>query len=170
MCAIEARVGPVDVVVMIQGDEPMIHPDMLDEAVAPLAQDPLLQVVNLMAPIDAASAIDPNEVKVVVSRAGNALYFSRHALPWHRNGGAVDVFKQVCVIPFRRSFLSTFAALEPTNLERAESIDMLRALEHGYAVRMVKTAHTTNSVDTPEDLARVEALMERDELFARYGG
>lgn len=170
VCAIEARVGPVDVVVMIQGDEPMIHPDMLDEAVAPLAQDPLVQVVNLMAPIDAASAIDPNEVKVVVSRAGNALYFSRHALPWHRNGGAVDVFKQVCVIPFRRSFLSTFAALEPTNLERAESIDMLRALEHGYAVRMVKTAHTTNSVDTPEDLARVEALMERDELFARYGG
>ena len=170
VCTIETRVGPVDVVVMIQGDEPMIHPDMLDEAVAPLARDPVVQVVNLMAPVDAASAIDSNEVKVVVSRAGNALYFSRHALPWHRNGGTVDVFKQVCIIPFRRSFLSTFAALEPTNLERAESIDMLRALEHGYAVRMVRTAHTTSSVDTPEDLARVEALMERDELFARYGG
>lgn len=170
VCTIETRVGPVDIVVMIQGDEPMIHPDMLDEAVAPLARDPGVQVVNLMAAIDAASAIDSNEVKVVVSRAGNALYFSRHALPWHRHGDTVDVFKQVCVIPFRRSFLSTFAALEPTNLERAESIDMLRALEHGYAVRMVRTAHTTSSVDTPDDLARVEALMERDDLFARYGG
>jgi 3-deoxy-manno-octulosonate cytidylyltransferase (CMP-KDO synthetase) len=169
-CTIETRVGPIEVVVMIQGDEPMIHPDMLDEAVAPLAREPVVQVVNLMAPVDAASAIDSNEVKVVVSRAGNALYLSRHALPWHRNGGTVDVFKQVCVIPFRRSFLSTFAALEPTNLERAESIDMLRALEHGYAVRMVRTAHATSSVDTPEDLARVEALMKRDELFARYGG
>jgi len=168
-CTIETRVGPVEVVVMIQGDEPMIHPDMLDEAVAPLAREPVVQVVNLMAPVDAASAIDPNEVKVVVSRAGNALYFSRHALPWHRNGGTVDVFKQVCVIPFRRSFLSTFAALEPTNLERAESIDMLRALEHGYAVRMVRTAHPTSSVDTPEDLARVETLMQSDELSARYG-
>lgn len=170
VCTIETRVGPADVVVMIQGDEPMIHPDMLDEAVAPLARDPAVQVANLMAPVDAASAIDPNEVKVVVSRAGNALYFSRHALPWHRNGGTVEAFKQVCVIPFRRSFLSTFAGLEPTNLERAESIDMLRALEHGYPVRMVRTAHTTSSVDTPEDLARVEALMQGDELFARYGG
>jgi 3-deoxy-manno-octulosonate cytidylyltransferase (CMP-KDO synthetase) len=167
---LETRVGPVDVVVMIQGDEPMIHPDMLDEAVAPLAREPAVQVVNLMAPLDAASAIDSNEVKVVVSRAGNALYFSRHALPWHRNGRSVECLKQVCVIPFRRSFLSTFAALEPTSLEQAESIDMLRALEHGYTVRMVKTTHATSSVDTAEDLARVEGLIQGDELLARYGG
>ncbi len=80
-----------------------------------------------------------------------------------------DLFKQVCVIPFRRDFLATFAALESTALERAESIDMLRALEHGYDVRMVRTAHRTSSVDTPEDLARVESLMRGDPLLAVYG-
>jgi len=169
-CAIEALSGiPIDTVVMIQGDEPMLRPEMLDEALEPLDRDPCVQVVNLMAPIDVDAAADVNEVKVVVSRNGNALYFSRHALPWHRGPGVHDLFKQVCVIPFRRDFLATFAALESTALERAESIDMLRALEHGYDVRMVRTAHRTSSVDTPEDLARVESLMRGDPLLAVYG-
>jgi 3-deoxy-manno-octulosonate cytidylyltransferase (CMP-KDO synthetase) len=168
-CAIEQRVGTIDAVVMIQGDEPMIHPAMLDEAVAPLIREAHVDVVNLMAAMDAGAAVDPNEIKVVVAQNGNALYFSRHPVPWQQ-AGACDVFKQVCVIPFRRAFLSTFAALEPTNLERAESIDMLRALEHGYAVRMVKTAYATSSVDTPADLARVAALMQSDRLVASYGG
>jgi 3-deoxy-manno-octulosonate cytidylyltransferase (CMP-KDO synthetase) len=168
---IEARSGrSVDAVVMIQGDEPMVHPDMLDEALHPIAHEPGVPVVNLMAPIDAAAAADINEVKVVVGRDGRALYFSRHAIPWQRGPGRVDVFKQVCVIPFRREFLATFAALEPTPLERIESIDMLRALEHGYTVRMVRTAHATTSVDTPEDLARVELLMRGDRLLSCYGG
>ena len=155
---------------MIQGDEPMVRPEMLDEAVEPLVREPDVRVVNLMAEVDTSAAADTNEIKVVVGRNGNALYFSRHAVPWHRGPGAVEVFKQVCVIPFRREFLTRFAALEPTALERAESIDMLRALEHGYPVRMVRTAHATSSVDTPEDLVRVEALMRGDPLFARYGG
>ena len=162
--------APLDAVVMIQGDEPMVRPDMLDEALDPLERDPAVQVVNLMAAIDAKAAADANEVKVVVARNGDALYFSRHALPWHRAAGSADLFKQVCIIPFRRDFLTTFAALEPTALERAESIDMLRALEHGYPIRMVRTAHPTASVDTPEDLARVEALMRGDDLLASYGG
>ena len=153
---------PVDAVVMIQGDEPMVRPEMLDEALDPLERDPAVQVVNLMAAIDPNAAADANEVKVVVARNGDALYFSRHAVPWHRAAGSADLFKQVCIIPFRREFLTRFAALEPTALERAESIDMLRALEHGYPIRMVRTAHATTSVDTPEDLARVEALMRGD--------
>jgi 3-deoxy-manno-octulosonate cytidylyltransferase (CMP-KDO synthetase) len=165
---IEARSSsPVDVVVMIQGDEPMIHPDMLDEALAPLRHEPDVQVVNLMAPLDADAAADPNEVKVVVDRRGDALYFSRGRLPW-RTDGTVDAMKQVCVIPFQRSFLAQFAALEATPLERAESIDMLRALEHGYRVRMVRTGHITYSVDTPHDLARVEHMMRDDPLVSRY--
>jgi 3-deoxy-manno-octulosonate cytidylyltransferase (CMP-KDO synthetase) len=168
--AIEAQSGTrVDVVVMVQGDEPMVRPEMLDEALDPLAREPALPVVNLMAPIDAHAAIDANEIKVVVARNGNAIYFSRHAIPWHRRTDAVAVFKQVCIIPFRRDFLTTFAALEPTALEKAESIDMLRAIEHGYAVRMVRTAYASSSVDTPEDLARVEGLMRDDPLFAKYG-
>ena len=160
----------IDVVVMVQGDEPMIVPAMLDEALQPMVDDRTVQVVNLMAPVDADAAADPNEVKVAIDRRGNALYFSRHPLPWQHGTPGHASFKQVCVIPFRRPFLTAFAALEPTPLEQAESIDMLRALEHGYAVRMVRTAHATCSVDTPADLARVSRLMSGDPLIAAYGG
>jgi 3-deoxy-manno-octulosonate cytidylyltransferase (CMP-KDO synthetase) len=168
---IEARDrADVDVVVMIQGDEPMVHPEMLDEALEPLSPGSSTHVVNLMATIDADGARDPNEIKVVVNRLQEALYFSRHPLPWHRNGTDVSLFKQVCVIAFGRAFLRTFAAMPSTPLECAESIDMLRVLEHGYRVRMALTAFTTCSVDTPADLARVETLMDGDPLIARYGG
>jgi 3-deoxy-manno-octulosonate cytidylyltransferase (CMP-KDO synthetase) len=169
MDIIETRAAShADVVVMIQGDEPMLHPDMLDEALDPMEREPAVDVVNLMAPLDAGKSGDANEIKVVVGRNGDALYFSRRPVPWHRDADSVPIFKQVCVIPFRRTFLRAFASLEPTPLESAESIDMLRALEHGYAVRMVRTAHTTWSVDTPEDLARVADSMADDMLRARY--
>jgi 3-deoxy-manno-octulosonate cytidylyltransferase (CMP-KDO synthetase) len=165
---IEARSpAPIDVVVMIQGDEPMLHPDMLDEALLPLRREPEVQVVNLMARLDAGRAADPNEIKVVVDRRGDALYFSRRPLPWHEHAIA-GAWKQVCVIPFRRRFLARFAALAPTPLERAESIDMLRALEHGYRVRMAQTAHLTYSVDTPADLSLVASLMRDDPLVSSY--
>ena len=159
---IERSSGRIDAVVMVQGDEPMLVPAMIDEAIGPLASDGTVQVVNLMAAIDPGEAADPNEVKVAVDRHSNALYFSRHPLPWQNGSADVPVYKQVCVIPFRRAFLAQFAALEPTPLEQAESIDMLRALEHGYAVRMARTAHVTCSVDTPEDLAHVSHLMRID--------
>jgi 3-deoxy-manno-octulosonate cytidylyltransferase (CMP-KDO synthetase) len=158
-----------DVVVMIQGDEPMIHPDMIDEAIAPILADTSVRVVNLMAPLDHDSAQDPNEIKVVCDRSGHALYFSRLPVPWRRDPTGVPLFKQVCVIPFRRGFLDTFAALEQTPLERAESIDMLRALEHGYRVRMVRTRYATRSVDTPDDLVAVSVLMSADALPSCYG-
>jgi hypothetical protein len=159
---IERRSGPIEAVVMVQGDEPMLTPSMIDEAAAPLIGDASVQVVNLMAPIGPDEATDPNEVKVAVDRRSNALYFSRLPLPWQDGSAHAPIFKQVCVIPFRRAFLAQFAALEPTPLEQAESIDMLRALEHGYAVRMARTAHVTCSVDTPEDLAHVSQLMRSD--------
>jgi 3-deoxy-manno-octulosonate cytidylyltransferase (CMP-KDO synthetase) len=160
---IERGSGRIDAVVMVQGDEPMLVPSMIDEAIAPLA-DRTVQVVNLMAAIEPDEAADPNEVKVAVDCRSNALYFSRHPLPWQNGSADTPIYKQVCVIPFRRAFLSTFAALEPTPLERAESIDMLRALEHGYAVRMARTAHVTCSVDTPADLAHVSCLMRSESL------
>ena len=171
---IERRSGTgIDVVVMIQGDEPMIHAAMIDEALAPFLVDPAVQVVNLMAPLDEAEWRNPNAIKVVCDRRGDALYFSRQPIPSgpgtaaHKPGSPARVpcalgWKQVCIIPFRRTFLTTFAALEPTPLERAESIDMLRALEHGYRVRMVATAHATRSVDTPGDLMAVTVLMAAD--------
>jgi 3-deoxy-manno-octulosonate cytidylyltransferase (CMP-KDO synthetase) len=166
---VEAQSGSrPDVVLMIQGDEPMLHPSMIDEALVPLASDPSVKVANLMAPLTAAAAGDPNEIKVVVNRRGDALYFSRQPVPWHGASSGACVFKQVCVIPFRREFLATFASLEPTPLEAVESIDMLRALEHGHTVRMVRTAHVTFSVDTPADLGRVSALMDSDPLLRCY--
>jgi 3-deoxy-manno-octulosonate cytidylyltransferase (CMP-KDO synthetase) len=168
---IEAATGQrADIVVMIQGDEPMLRPGMIDEAIAPMLDDPSVLVVNLMAPLKSGEEHDDiNEVKVVVDQRGNALYFSREAIPSRRKGGEdVSKLKQVCVIPFRRDFLLKFNDLPPTPLEIAESVDMNRVLEHGYKVRMVYTQYDVYSVDTESDRQRVEALMAHDELLAQY--
>lgn len=171
MLKIEAELGhPVDIVVMVQGDEPMVTPEMVEQAVVLMIQDPAIQVVNLMAAIKRVEEFDdPNEVKVVTDLRGRALYFSREPIPSRRKGvSEVPMLKQVCVIPFRRDFLLKFNALPPTPLERIESVDMLRILEHGDAVHMVRTAGRTLSVDTPDDLQRVEQLLKRDSLVESY--
>jgi 3-deoxy-manno-octulosonate cytidylyltransferase (CMP-KDO synthetase) len=104
---------------------------------------------------------DPNEVKVVVDRNNYAIYFSREPIPsWKKGAMSLPMLKQVCVIPFRRDFLIKFNQMESTPLEMAESVDMLRALEHGFKVKMVMSEHETYSVDTLADLKRVEKMME----------
>jgi 3-deoxy-manno-octulosonate cytidylyltransferase (CMP-KDO synthetase) len=160
----------VDIVVNIQGDEPMLFPEMINEAVEPLLSDDKIQCVNLIAPLKTKTEHeDPNEVKVVVDKNNFALYFSREPIPSRKKGAVkIPMFKQVCVMPFRRDFLVTYTSLESTPLEIAESVDMLRALEHGYKVKMVPTKFETYSVDTPEDLLNVERLMEKDELLEQY--
>ena len=165
----EAR-QKADIVVMIQGDEPMILPEMLDLAVQPMLTDENILVVNLMAPIRTREEYqDPNEIKVVVDNDSNALYFSREPIPsGKKHTGEIPMLKQVCVIPFRRDFLIEFARLASTPLEKVESIDMLRVLEHGYRVKMVLTEFETYSVDTPEDLRSVEERMRKDPLVAEY--
>jgi 3-deoxy-manno-octulosonate cytidylyltransferase (CMP-KDO synthetase) len=169
MLAIEAEAGRPEVVVMVQGDEPLVTPEMIGEALLPF-KDPAVQVVNLMAPLGSlAEHEDPNEVKVVCDLAGNALYFSREPIPSRKKGASeVPAWKQVCIIPFRRDFLLEFNSLSPTPLEAVESVDMLRVLEHGLVVRMVPTTALTVSVDTPADLLRAEQLMSADALFHRY--
>jgi len=171
MLKVEAQTGRrTDIVVMIQGDEPMTLPEMIDESIAPLRAEPAVNVVNLMAPIETVEEFeDPNEVKVVVDLAGNALYFSREPIPSRKKGVTnVPMLKQVCIIPFRRDYLLRFNALPPTPLEVIESVDMMRILEHGENVRMVMTDACTLSVDTPGDLARVVERMEDDRLLAAY--
>jgi 3-deoxy-manno-octulosonate cytidylyltransferase (CMP-KDO synthetase) len=149
-----------DIVVMVQGDEPMTHPEMLSEAVAPMLTDPTLKITNLIGEIhDTAEFEDRNCIKVVCDLNSNALYFSREPIPTRAKVAMIPMGKQVCVIPFRRDFLIEYTKLAPTPLEIAESIDMLRVLEHGMSVRMVPTRHDTRAVDTPDDLKRVEALM-----------
>ncbi|MDP3244332.1 MAG: 3-deoxy-manno-octulosonate cytidylyltransferase [bacterium] len=169
---IEQETGrKVEIVVMIQGDEPMVTPEMIDAAVQPLVDNSSIQVSNLMAELGGAEEHDnKNEVKVVVDKNSNALYFSREAIPsrW-KLGEKVLMLKQVCIIPFRRDFLTKFNELEPTPLEIAESVDMMRVLEHGYKVRMVRSPiKITYSVDTPEDLKDVEGAMENDALVKDY--
>ena len=160
----------VDIVVMVQGDEPMVFPEMIDESVRPLQSDARILVANLMALIGSAQEQDdPNTIKVVVDREDFALYFSRAPIPYRgRSKGTVPMFKQVCIIPFQRDFLLKFNNLAQTPLEIAESVDMLRILEHGGKVRMVLTKFQTYSVDTPADLKRVEKHFKKDKLFPLY--
>ncbi len=155
----------IDTVVMIQGDEPMLKPEMIDQAVSALKQGEGVEVVNLMSPlITKADQDDPNEVKVVVDQQGFALYFSREAIPSRKKDGKnISVFKQLAIIPFKRDFLLKFNQLNQTPLEIIESVDMLRVLEHGYKVKMVVTQEITYSVDTLADLQRVAQAMQKDE-------
>jgi len=149
-----------DIVVMVQGDEPMIMPEMITEAVNPLMQDASCLVVNLLAKIESAAEFeDRNCIKVVCDLNGNALYFSREPIPTRSKNLNVPMGKQVCVIPFRRDFLMEYTDMQPTPLEIVESIDMMRVLEHGLKVRMVSTQYSSFAVDTPGDLKKVEQLM-----------
>ena len=162
-----------DIFVLVQGDEPMTLPEMIDRAVEPMLEDQDIQCVNLAKRIESEKEWqDPNTIKVVIDVEGNALYFSRQPIPTDRILGRdqIPLLKQVCIIPFRRDVLLTYAKLEPTPLELSESIDMMRFLEHGYKVRMVETEFNTYAVDTPEDLARVEEMMRTDELTQQYIG
>jgi 3-deoxy-manno-octulosonate cytidylyltransferase (CMP-KDO synthetase) len=171
MQKIEKEQGKLlDIVVMIQGDEPMIYPEMIDNAVRPMQHDTGISVVNLMARLDTREEHeDPNEVKVVTDQQGFALYFSREPIPSRKKGVEdVPMLKQVCIIPFRRDFLLKFNNLKPTPLEFIESVDMLRVLEHGYRVKMVMSEHRTFSVDTLCDLELVNTCMENDELMKKY--
>ncbi len=160
----------VDIVIMVQGDEPMVTPEMIEQAVEPMLKNTTIQVVNLMAPIKSVEEFeDPNEVKVVVGLSGSALYFSREPIPSRKKGvSEVPMLKQVCIIPFRRGYLLKFNAMPSTPLERIESVDMMRILEHGDTVYMVMTTAETYSVDTKEDLEKVADKMKNDSLRKTY--
>ena len=162
-----------DIFVLVQGDEPMTLPEMIDRAVAPMVADPGIMCANLAKRISKEEEWrDPNTIKVVTDLAGDALYFSREPIPTDRilGLGSIPLVKQVCIIPFRRDALLTYAELAATPLEQSESIDMMRFLEHGYKVRMVETEFDTHAVDTPEDLERVQEIMRTDELTLKYLG
>ena len=150
-----------DIVVMVQGDEPMTVPEMIEEAVQPMIDDAAILITNLLGEINDRSEFeDRNAIKVVCDLKGNALYFSREAIPTLSKSDKVPMGKQVCIIPFRRDFLIQYTEMEPTPLEIAESVDMMRVLEHGLKVKMIPTKHRTYPVDTESDLRRVEKIMK----------
>jgi 3-deoxy-manno-octulosonate cytidylyltransferase (CMP-KDO synthetase) len=156
-----------DVVLNVQGDEPLLDPRMLDELVRPLLDDPGVPMATLRRPIsDPADFFNPHVVKVVVDARGDALYFSRASIPAAgppETGPAMPpCHVHIGLYAFRRDFLLRFATLSQTPLERIESLEQLRVLEHGYRIRTVETLHASVGVDTPEDLERA-----REHLLAR---
>lgn len=160
-----------EVVVNIQGDEPCVRPEMIEAVVQPLLEDPTLPCANLMAPIATEEEFGSTDVvKVVINLRNEALYFSREPVPsWRKaTGNEYARYKQLGIVAFRSDFLRTFAALPPTPLEVVESVDMLRAVEHGYVVRMVPCDGPMLGVDRPADAARAEALLREDPILARY--
>ena len=151
-----------DVVVNVQGDEPLIDPRAIEELVAPLASEPAVQMTTLFRRIQDPSELNnPNITKVVVDRFGFAMYFSRAPIPFTRDprGGWPPLYRHIGLYAYRRSTLLVLAALDPTPLERAESLEQLRALEHGIRIRAVETRYESFGVDTPEDLEQVRRLL-----------
>ena len=171
MVKVESRLRmQVDILVMVQGDEPMDTPKMIEDALVPMYEDESIQVVNLMGKIDSVEEFeDPNTVKVVIGPDSNAIYFSREPIPSRRKGVTnVPMLKQICVIPFRRDFLLDFNNTPETPLEKIESVDMMRVIESGGRVKMVLTDEPSIGVDTPSDLELVRNLMKTDQLMKKY--
>jgi 3-deoxy-manno-octulosonate cytidylyltransferase (CMP-KDO synthetase) len=159
-----------DLVVMIQGDEPMIRPQMIDLAVKPYENPYFTDVVNLYSKIENIESFeDPNEIKVVIDKNSNAIYFSREPIPSRSKYNLeIPMYKQVCIIPFLKPFLKLFNDLAPTKLEEIESIDMLRLIENGHNVHMVFTECESYSVDTQNDLDFVIDKLKNDDLIGTY--
>lgn len=160
-----------DILVIIQGDEPLLHPDMIDLAVAPLLNNEGRDIfcVNLAAKIkERAEFEDPNEVKVVFDKNMRALYFSREPIPSLKKISHENWWKQVCIMPFWKDSLNIFSQMAETPLEILESVDMMRVLENGYTLQLVESPFDTYSVDTEADRQKVEQIMVNDSLYERY--
>jgi 3-deoxy-manno-octulosonate cytidylyltransferase (CMP-KDO synthetase) len=159
---------PPGLIVNVQGDEPLIEPGMIDEAVAPFAADPALEMSTLRRRIDdPADLRNPNVTKVVVDRDGFALYFSRAPIPHVRDdGGRVASWRHVGLYVYRRETLLRLAALPQTALEKAEALEQLRALEHGIRIKAIETSFDSVGVDTPEDLERARREFAAADAFA----
>lgn len=154
-----------DVIVNVQGEEPLIDPLSIERALEPCALDSRVLMTSLMAPISPDLAKDPNLVKVVVTNDNYALYFSRSPIPYERKPlEGRPIYGHVGLYAYTKDFLLKFSSLEPTPLEKAESLEQLRVLEHGYRIRMVEVADRPLGVDTWGDLERVKERIMSCEL------
>lgn len=155
-----------DVVVNIQGDQPLFPAEVIEQVALPLVDDPALPMSTLIYKIIRPEEItDPNHVKTVFDRDNNALYFSRAPIPFQRNPEDVEVptyYKHLGFYAYRKGFLLSFVALPEGEWERFEKLEQLRALEYGYKIRVVLTDHDSIEVDTPEDLVRVEEYLKNN--------
>ncbi len=152
-----------EIVVNLQGDEPLLNPAMIDEVIQPLLDDPTLPMSTLCVPIVAEEALhDPNVVKVVFDQRGNALYFSRSLIPYPRKRDNFQAYEHLGLYAYRKDFLLTYIALPQSRLEINESLEQLRVLEAGYRLKVVVSAHPYHgvSVDTQEDLEKVRKIVQ----------
>ncbi len=158
-----------DVVVNIQGDQPLFPPEVISQVAQPLLDDPALPMATLIYKIIRPEEItDPNHVKTVFDRSGNALYFSRSPIPHQRNpaDGMPTYYKHLGFYAYRKGFLLSFVALPEGEWEHFEKLEQLRALEYGYRIKVVLTEHDSIEVDTPQDALRAEAeLLNGSALF-----
>ena len=161
-CAEAASAEESEIVVNIQGDEPFIDPSAIDSAVLPLVHEPDIDMATLKKRIEDPREIgDPNVVKVVTAFNGDAIYFSRHAIPFDRDKSErISHFKHIGLYVYRRDFLMNYPSLPVGPLERSERLEQLRALENGRRIRVVETEYESFGVDTPKDLKRVSKMIQ----------
>ncbi len=151
-----------ELIINVQGDEPMIEPAIIDELAAAFDDDPDLQMATVKSPMESQADINnPNNVKVVTDKNGYALYFSRSPLPYFRENTGMTVYKHIGIYAYKRDFLLEYAKMMPTQLEQTESLEQLRALENGYKIKVIETDYHFVGVDTPEDLAAVNAAYQK---------
>lgn len=149
-------------IVNIQGDEPLIDPALIDELAETMAKDPTLDMATAANPLDPAdpAVLDPNVVKVVTALDGRALYFSRSPLPFFRNTvDGLPVLRHKGIYAYSRSFIERFVTWPPSPLEKAESLEQLRALENGASIKVLRTLDTSPGVDTPAQALEIERLL-----------
>ncbi len=158
-----ARQRDCDLIVNIQGDEPLLRPEMINQLVDGLVADPGCAMATLAHKIETTAALaNPNIVKVVFAATGNALYFSRHLIPYVRDTGTTAAhFKHLGIYAYRREFLLKFVTMPQSSLEKAEKLEQLRALENGFAIKVLVTPHDSVGVDTPEDVKLVEEILRK---------
>jgi 3-deoxy-manno-octulosonate cytidylyltransferase (CMP-KDO synthetase) len=167
-----ARNLDCEIIVNVQGDEPLIHPEMIDQAIIPLRKDPTIPMGTLCKKIECSDeAFDPNVVKVVSDKNGFALYFSRAPIPWDRDSWAgqnswkeltlkYPMYKHIGLYTYRRDFLLEYAQMPQARLEAIEKLEQLRVLEHGFRIKTVVTEHESFGVDIPDDLSKILDCLE----------
>jgi 3-deoxy-manno-octulosonate cytidylyltransferase (CMP-KDO synthetase) len=170
-----ARGLDAGIIVMVQGDEPLLLPEAVRQIAAPLVADPSVVCTNLLSPLESEDdRRNPDIVKAACARSGDVMYFSRAPIPLFRSRVDVPVYRQTGIMAFRSDLLTRYSTLPETPLERAESVDMFRLIEHGIPIRGVVVDYRTVGVDRPEDVPAIERLLQNDprqrELFARTRG
>ena len=159
LAEVAEKISDADLIINVQGDEPLIDANLIDELAKQFEVDENLQMATVATEMtDAEEMKNPNNVKVVIDKNNNALYFSRSLIPFPRNEGKAKVFKHIGIYAYRRNFLLNYAKMPSTELEQAESLEQLRALENGYKIRVIKSDCKFVGVDTEEDLKLVNEI------------